>query len=98
MASGVTESETSTKNTVHTFSALSVRAMRASDTARAATNATRNPSDMSCCCHGRPASDRGRMRSKSGATRRSPMSFGERRTYVVVPRAHDSVESGELHT
>ena len=98
IASVVTESETSTRKTVQTLSARSVFATRPRASASVATNATRSPSEISCCCHGRSASERGRMKRRRGATRKIPRSFGDRSTYVAPPRAHESVESGELQT
>jgi hypothetical protein len=93
-----TESDTSIKKTVYTRSAFSVRATRASASAITVTSASLSASERSCCCHGRSASDRGKMRRKNGAIKSSPSSRGDRSTYVICPRVHESVASGEFQT
>src|SRR5690348_18466805 len=47
----------------------------------------------------RSASERGKMSKRSGVTKSTPTSFGQRSTYVVPPRTHDTVASrSEEHT
>jgi len=96
IASVVTESETSTRKTVHIFRPIGLRDPP-SASARAPTNATRSPSENQLLLHaGRRAT--GKDEEEKRATRKIPTSFGERSTYVAPPRAHDSVESGALQT